>query len=208
MKGNKWSGILVPNAVKELNNIKDESRKCHLLVAGEHEFEVQDQNINYIVNLRERTCNCQVWDISGIPCRHATLGINYRREDVESYVTVVIKRMPGRPKKSRRKEPGEAPNAVKRSSIVRCKTCNELGHNRRTCPSIQVRNSGRDSDLHVPLSQLTRKCRKSKGATEALIGRKRKVAVSQPQVQVSSSQPLPKTKEVPSMHVASSSSQP
>ncbi|KAL0354010.1 UNVERIFIED_CONTAM: hypothetical protein Sangu_0982300 [Sesamum angustifolium] len=232
MKGNKWSGILVPNAVKELNNIKEESRKCHLLVAGEHEFEVQDQ----------KTCNCQVWDISGIPCRHATLGINYRREDVESYcdsrfsldkymkaykysihpvpdqtfwplgvdvthttlLPPVIKRMPGRPKKSRRKEPGEAPNAVKRSSIVRCKTCNELGHNRRNAQAF----SGRDSDLHVPLSQLTRKCRKSKGATEALIGRKRKVAVSQPQVQVSSSQPLPKTKEVPSMHVASSSSQP
>ncbi|KAL0427570.1 UNVERIFIED_CONTAM: hypothetical protein Slati_2931800 [Sesamum latifolium] len=59
----------------------------------------------------------------------------------------VIKRMPGRPKKSRRKEPDEAPNAVKKSSIVRCKACNELGHNRRTCLSIQVRNSGRDSDI-------------------------------------------------------------
>ncbi|KAL0348031.1 UNVERIFIED_CONTAM: hypothetical protein Sangu_1030900 [Sesamum angustifolium] len=246
MKGNKWSGILVPNVVKELNNIKEESRKCHLLVAGEHEFEVQDQSINYIVNLREKTCNCQVWDISGIPCRHATLGINYRKDDVVSYcdsrfsldkymkaykysihpvpdqtfwpvgvdvthttlLPPVIKRIPDKPKKSRRKEPGEAPNAIKRSSIVRCKTCNELGHNSITCPSIQVRNSRRNSNLHVPLSQLTKKCRKSKGEAEALIGRKRKVALSQPQVQVSSSQPLSTTKEVPSMHFASSSSQP
>ncbi|KAL0385637.1 UNVERIFIED_CONTAM: hypothetical protein Sradi_2958000, partial [Sesamum radiatum] len=44
----KLSGILVPNSMKELNNIKEESRRCHLLVAREHGFEVQDQNINYI----------------------------------------------------------------------------------------------------------------------------------------------------------------
>ncbi|KAL0313386.1 UNVERIFIED_CONTAM: hypothetical protein Sradi_5737900 [Sesamum radiatum] len=81
----------------------------------------------------------------------------YFWQAARSYNAAVIKRMPGRPKKSRRKEPGEAPNAVKRSSIVRCRACNELGHNRRTCPSIQVRNSGKDSDLHVPLSQLTKK---------------------------------------------------
>lgn len=84
-KGSKWQGLIVPNVVKQLNTIKEESRKCHLLVSGEHEFEVQDQNINYIVNLRARTCNCRVWDISGIPCKHAALGISYRREDVESY---------------------------------------------------------------------------------------------------------------------------
>ncbi|KAL0358465.1 UNVERIFIED_CONTAM: hypothetical protein Sangu_0695900 [Sesamum angustifolium] len=79
LKGLKMSGDLVPNVVKELNKIKEESRKCHLLVAGEHEFEVQDQNINYIVNLRTRTCNCRVWDVSGIPCKHAALGIFQER---------------------------------------------------------------------------------------------------------------------------------
>ncbi|KAL0333133.1 UNVERIFIED_CONTAM: hypothetical protein Scaly_2214800 [Sesamum calycinum] len=137
-KGIKWSGLVVPNVVKGLNLVKEESRKCHLLVAGDYEFEVQDENINYIVNLRERT-----W------------------------------------------------------------------HNRRTCPNIQVQNSGRDSDLHVPLSKLTRKRK-----TPPLAGRKRKAAVissSQPPApaQVSSSQPLPKKDPVvPSMHAAGSSSQP
>ncbi|KAL0306893.1 UNVERIFIED_CONTAM: hypothetical protein Sradi_6106600 [Sesamum radiatum] len=166
------SGDLVPNVVKELNKIKEESRKCHLLVAGEHEFEVQDQNINYIVNLRTRTCNCRVWDVSGIPCKHAALGIFHRRDSLESFcdsrfskenymkaysyyihpvpdptfwpqdleveptnlLPPIVRRMPGRPKKNRRKEPGEAPNVVRRSNMVTCKVCNDLGHNKRTCP--------------------------------------------------------------------------
>ncbi|KAK4417165.1 hypothetical protein Salat_2542100 [Sesamum alatum] len=117
--------------------------------------------------------------------------------------------MTGRPKKSRKKESNKAPNAVKRSSMVKCRACNELGHNRRTCPSIQVNNSGRDSDLNVPLSQLARKRRKSKDQTEAQVGGKRKVAtMPQPPTQVSSSQPLFKTKQVPPMHATGSSSQP
>ncbi|KAL0442115.1 UNVERIFIED_CONTAM: hypothetical protein Sradi_0150400 [Sesamum radiatum] len=121
----------------------------------------------------------------------------------------IIKRMPGRPKKNRRKEQGEEPNAIRKSNMVKCKVCNELGHNRRTCPNIQVQNSGRDSDLHVPLSKLARKRK-----TPPLAGRKKKVAVissSQPPApaQVSSSQPLPKKDPVvPSMHAAGSSSQP
>ncbi|KAL0423731.1 UNVERIFIED_CONTAM: hypothetical protein Sradi_0907900 [Sesamum radiatum] len=79
-------------------------------------------------------------------------------------------------------------------------------HNKRTCPNIQVQNSGRDSDLHVPLSKLARKRK-----TPPLAGRKRKAAVissSQPPApaQVSSSQPLPKKDPVvPSMHAAGSS---
>ncbi|KAK4413493.1 hypothetical protein Salat_2761900 [Sesamum alatum] len=121
----------------------------------------------------------------------------------------LLRECQGRPKKNRRKEPSEAPTTVKRSSMVKCKACNELGHNRRTCPSIQVNNSRRDSDLNVPLSQLARKRRKSKDQTEAQVGRKRKVAtVAQPPAQVSSSQPLFKTQQVPPMHATGSSSQP
>ncbi|KAL0296061.1 UNVERIFIED_CONTAM: hypothetical protein Sradi_6658200 [Sesamum radiatum] len=154
-KGASWKGTIVPNVVKLLNNVREESRKCSLLMAGEGEYEVNDANVHYIVNLRKRTCNCKFWDIVGIPCRHAALGIAHRREELENYTDVrfskqkymrayghcihpipdpsfwpenmdvtpidlkppAIKRMPGRPKKSRRKEPGEAPGAVRRANV-------------------------------------------------------------------------------------------
>ncbi|XP_011087088.1 uncharacterized protein LOC105168653 [Sesamum indicum] len=82
---NKWASAVVPNIVKELNNIKEESNICQLSVAGDLKFEVQDQNVNYIVNLKGKARNCMVWYISGIPYKHVALGIAHRREDIKSY---------------------------------------------------------------------------------------------------------------------------
>ncbi|KAL0400137.1 UNVERIFIED_CONTAM: hypothetical protein Sradi_2357000 [Sesamum radiatum] len=174
-KALKWSNSIVPNVVKVLNDSRDESRNCKLLVAGQFEFEVQDGSVHYVVNLAHRTCDCRVWDIRGIPCRHAALGITYRRDNLENFTDnmfkkerymgaysyiihpipdlsfwpqdidvnptnlkpPISKRLPGRPKKSRRKEPGETV-VVKRSNLIRCKKCNGLGHNSRTCTGPQV----------------------------------------------------------------------
>ncbi|KAL0288081.1 UNVERIFIED_CONTAM: hypothetical protein Scaly_2744600 [Sesamum calycinum] len=40
------------------------------------------ETINEVV---PHAINRRVWDISGIPCRHAALGISHRREDLDSY---------------------------------------------------------------------------------------------------------------------------
>jgi alpha-galactosidase len=45
-------------------------------------------------------------------------------------------RMPGRPKKERKREPHEKPKAAKISrvgTIIRCRKCKQIGHNRSTC---------------------------------------------------------------------------
>jgi hypothetical protein len=49
---------------------------------------------------------------------------------------LALKRLLGRPRKNRRKEPGESQGgqfASRRSTTVRCVTCKQLGHNKRTC---------------------------------------------------------------------------
>ncbi|KAK4438329.1 hypothetical protein Salat_0167200 [Sesamum alatum] len=118
--------------------------------------------------------------------------------------------MPGKPKKNRRKELSEAPNAVRRSNMERCKVCNVHGHNKRTCPV--SKHKGKDLEFDVPLARLASRKRKAKGSSSQSVAptRANKKTKSQPvpKPPISSSQPLPNTKHGPSMPVAASSSQP
>ncbi|KAL0320209.1 UNVERIFIED_CONTAM: hypothetical protein Sradi_5282400 [Sesamum radiatum] len=194
----------------------------------------------------------RVWDVSGIPCKHAALGISHRRESLESFcdsrffkenymkaysycihpvpdptfwpqdleveptnlLPPIVRRMPHRPKKNRRKEPSEAPNVARRSNMVRCKVCNDLGHNKRTC--LVSQHKGKDLELDVPLAQLASRKRKIKGSSSQSVAstktNKKTKAKSLfqpvPKPPISSSQPLPNTEHGPSMHVAGSASQP
>ncbi|KAK4421268.1 hypothetical protein Salat_2077300 [Sesamum alatum] len=86
------------------------------------------------------------------------------------------KGMLGRPKKSRIKEPGEAPGAVRRANVLKYKVNNDVGHNKRTCPN-------KDVDLNVPISQPAKR-----------MADRKKILGS------SSSQPLPTNRDE-SMHV-------
>ena len=48
----------------------------------------------------------------------------------------ILRRLPGRPRKNRRREPGEQPtglNVARRSNTIKCQTCKRFGHNKRTC---------------------------------------------------------------------------
>ncbi|KAL6555308.1 hypothetical protein OROGR_006566 [Orobanche gracilis] len=37
--------------------------------------------------MNTRSCNCNRWDLTGIPCRHAWTVITFLRDDGENYVT-------------------------------------------------------------------------------------------------------------------------
>ncbi|KAK4426901.1 hypothetical protein Salat_1458900 [Sesamum alatum] len=126
------------------------------------------------------------------------------------------------------KEPGEASNPVRKAEVVRCKVCNQQGHNRRTCPVSQ--NNGKNLEMDVPLTQLARNMKKRKRGvastsqqevqalkskkTEAarpLISNSQPIGSSSQQIArplISSSQPLPRTEQGPNMQAAGSSSQP
>ena len=146
---------------------------CRLTLAGDNEFEIWEEGTTYVVNLRNGTCDCRVWAVSGIPCKHALTCIFHNRENPENYCHPYLtteaymrtysdmihplpdesswsdvehetveppyrKRMPGRPKKCRRREPDEPVphNIHKRSTTLRCCVCKEFGHNKRTCSRI------------------------------------------------------------------------
>ncbi|KAJ8633176.1 hypothetical protein MRB53_026512 [Persea americana] len=116
---------------------------------------------------------CRLWDIIGIPCKHAIAGINQFGYNPEDYVHEAyskdtflrcyknllkpmhvkddwpktgnspllppeVTRLPGRPKKSRRRKPDEAPNGSKlktKQTTIKCSKCGNEGHNKRKCRS-------------------------------------------------------------------------
>jgi hypothetical protein len=58
---------------------------CGVTYAGDDEFEVRDEFTTFAVNLRTRTCGCDYWRVSGLPCKHACACIAYRRANVENF---------------------------------------------------------------------------------------------------------------------------
>lgn len=53
---------------------------------GHDKFEVKGWfGDKWTVDLTSKICSCRKWDITGIPCVHATACIFYRRESVENY---------------------------------------------------------------------------------------------------------------------------
>ena len=81
--------LLMPNVMKKVNEHADQARELKLSIKSEMhpEYEIEDYSFTFLENMETRTCNCNRWQVSGIPCRHAWLVINNNREDAESYVS-------------------------------------------------------------------------------------------------------------------------
>jgi hypothetical protein len=69
----KFDGLILPHIIKDLS---EKSRECNLEVeeCSEDVAKVTIMGGNgfrFVVNLKERTCTCRKWQVSGIPCKHA-----------------------------------------------------------------------------------------------------------------------------------------
>lgn len=180
-----WTNEIMPKILKKINDQCAWAKHCELSIANSAEYQVDDKSMSYIVNLEQKTCECRIWDVSGIPCRHACCAILHNRNKVEkftdksyrkekymlSYAELIhpipdhrlwppledvvpqtlmppeLRRLPGRPRKNRRREAWESANTggedgpanptQYRVSRGRCKICGEIGHNKRTCQRAQ-----------------------------------------------------------------------
>ncbi|KAK8941444.1 hypothetical protein KSP39_PZI010282 [Platanthera zijinensis] len=89
----KLSGEVCPSIQKFLENNKKEASSYILVWNGGDKFEVQGWNGDkWTVDLTLRNCSCRRWELTGIPCVHATSCLFYRRESVEDYVDHWYKR--------------------------------------------------------------------------------------------------------------------
>lgn len=69
-----------------MENSKKYSRGCNPIQAGSGEYEVEENDRTFLVNLKNLTCGCRLWDLSGIPCKNAVVAIWVNREQPEQYV--------------------------------------------------------------------------------------------------------------------------
>ncbi|KAG5589617.1 hypothetical protein H5410_040131 [Solanum commersonii] len=124
---------------------------------GEKRFEIHDGPYQHTVDIRSKACTCRAWMLKGIPCPHAIAAIYYKKWEpidfVDScYITnmkmwpesinphvqpPVVKSMPGRPGKVKRREVGETKTCGKLSRkgvYMTCSICHGKNHNKRGCP--------------------------------------------------------------------------
>ena len=83
----KYPGPICPSIQKKLEINKVDSGNCFPIFAGELKFEVDCHDSTHIVDLAEHTCSCRLWDLSGIPCKHAISCIYLNKQRPEDYVS-------------------------------------------------------------------------------------------------------------------------
>ncbi|GKD60840.1 multidrug resistance-associated protein 5, partial [Tanacetum coccineum] len=64
----KWNPRVCPNIKKRLKWVKF----WHVIPTGGNLFEVRSESEGFTTDEGKRTCSCRMWQLSGLPCVHAT----------------------------------------------------------------------------------------------------------------------------------------
>ncbi|CAH9133858.1 unnamed protein product [Cuscuta epithymum] len=90
--GDKWVGDLGPRIRRRINKFVESSNKWRVLFNGSDGYEVSCGSDTYLVDLENRRCLCEQWDVSGIPCKHAICAIRDKGHRIEDYVCTWYKK--------------------------------------------------------------------------------------------------------------------
>ncbi|WOL16917.1 hypothetical protein Cni_G25705 [Canna indica] len=145
----KCTNSICPNIRKKVEKNKEESRNCFVIPCGNSKFEVQCIEKTHIVSLSNHSCSYvdqyvheyykrKTYMKSYELCIEPLTGKDTWPDVGDTPILPPhIKKMPGRPKKKRRREPHEDDSQTsrlsKRGSIMTCQRCFQKGHNKRTC---------------------------------------------------------------------------
>ncbi|KAJ0026285.1 hypothetical protein Pint_07604 [Pistacia integerrima] len=88
---NDWVTTVPPIVHRKINGLIESARNIEAIWPGSDEFEVVDNNClpsrRYILNLQSQTCDCGMWQLSGVPCVHAVHCLLFRNiRNMEDYV--------------------------------------------------------------------------------------------------------------------------
>lgn len=88
-KVRKFREEIMPKPRKRLDREIEMSGNWFATWAGELKFEVTHSLLieKFVVDLENRTCKCNFWELVGIPCRHAVAAICMKGDDPAMYVS-------------------------------------------------------------------------------------------------------------------------
>ena len=82
----KHKGRLMPYIGKVFEWVKQEAQTCTLLQSTRDEWEVEHDNDKHVVNLKDWSCTCNKWEVTGIPFSHGFACLVKRRENPDKFV--------------------------------------------------------------------------------------------------------------------------
>jgi len=82
----RWITTICPNILRKFRKIRHRTQFCHVLWNGEAGFEVRDKKWRFTVDLKNKTCSCRFWQVSGISCQHACAALFKMAEEPNNYV--------------------------------------------------------------------------------------------------------------------------
>ncbi|KAI8572143.1 hypothetical protein RHMOL_Rhmol01G0175700 [Rhododendron molle] len=87
-KMREHTDVLCPNIKSRLNKRSDyASANCVAAWSGERIYQINCfSGEQVIVDLASHTCTCRKWDLTGFPCAHAIVAIEFNHENVDEYV--------------------------------------------------------------------------------------------------------------------------
>ncbi|KAL5821320.1 hypothetical protein ACOSQ3_023202 [Xanthoceras sorbifolium] len=187
-EGRKYGSNLPPKVAAKIAERQNQKRFVTVFCASEHKYECREGQKYFIVNLRTWSCDYGLWDLSGVPCKHAMAVITRMRlnckDFVHKYLTTesylktynyAIHPVLDEPKKNRKRDHDE-PQKKLRNSKNKYGKCGELGHNSRSCKAADAAGSEKGKRKNF-----------EKGTTSNTISKKNNEAASIPAVQPSAS---------------------
>ncbi|TXG72109.1 hypothetical protein EZV62_000688 [Acer yangbiense] len=132
----RWNSVLPPRVNAKIMKNSKESRLFTIIAAGNGEYELLGPTGGYGVKLREYSCQCGYWQISGIPCSHAMAAIShYCGKSNGALIPPPRTVQPGRPKTQRKREPDEPPKGGRSGTVSTETTQPSSSQNETTQPS-------------------------------------------------------------------------
>ncbi|KAK0594585.1 hypothetical protein LWI29_037000 [Acer saccharum] len=83
----KWNHDIGPNVFKVVERLKLESSICHPEYSGNFHYQVRGPGDDqHIVNIEKKTCACNRWQLTGIPCIHGISTLLSSNRDPIDYI--------------------------------------------------------------------------------------------------------------------------